>query len=238
MNSNAWIIWNELVKSNFDIDHIIIHHHIVQTNSNVILLEIEVQIDNFESFNNFSIQMFKKHCIDINFNNFSNSFKFELAFEKDNEKNFTFEKLEFPPNVNNIQIIIENLNQNVPDFYPIKFNLPEKLSQLKIISAVPVDLTNLPTNLFLLDISETECKLNLDYLPDSIKILYLPNIPVILKKNYKYLYKLSDLSNLPSSLIEIHICYEFFESTKKLIEKFDEKTEYLIGLNHQYKPSF
>ena len=54
------------------------------------------------------------------------------------------------------------------------------------------------SQIILLDVQETECKFNLDYLPDSIQILCLPNI--ITSK----IYKLLDLSNLPYSLVEIN----------------------------------
>ena len=123
----------------------------------------------------------KKYNFDIS-NNYTNNGYFVLVLELKNQKNNDnnnidcniFENLEFPLNVNSMTIQIA-CSINIQNFLLNKFNLPYNLSQLKIISPIPLDLSNLSTNLILLDISESDYTFNLDYLHDSIKILYSPN---------------------------------------------------------------
>ncbi len=239
MNNKAWTIWRELLKSNYDIDHVYIQPRYYPSNPNTIFMELEVCVENYPVFHEFSIGMFKKYYYDINYNIFSKSFKIDLELKNDNNENYSFEKLEFPSNTNSITIrieIFETLKYNLsggflPSFFPTKFNLPKKLSDLRIISSIPIDLSNLPTNLFLLDISESDCKFNLDYLPDSIKVLYLPSFTQIVDNSkYKYPYTLGDLSNLPSSLTRIKTGDLDYSSVNKLIKNFNSQLEFYTKL--------
>ncbi len=231
MNNKAWTIWRELLKSNYDIDHVYIQPRYYPSNPNTIFMELEVCVEKYPVFNEFSIQMFKKYYIDINYNTFFKSFKIDFELKNDNNERYSFEKLEFPSNTNSITIRIESIKSGLPSFFPTKFNLPEKLSDLRIISPIPIDLSNLPTNLFLLDISESDCKFNLDYLPSSIKVLYLPSFTQIVDNSkYKYPYTLGDLSNLPSSLTRIKTGDPDYSSVNKLIKNFNSQLEFYTKL--------
>ena len=201
-------IWDELVKSEYQLKLIEI---IIETK----LLEIHIIFDNYCDLNNFTNDIFNKYFHSMNNIEISNNSLWINLFHTTID---TFETLNYPSNVNMIKIMVKNEIQNLikSPFYQTKlFNLPENLTQLKIISLYLFDLSNLPTQIILLDIEETECKFNLDYLPDSIQILYLPNI--ITSK----IYKLLDLSNLPSSLVEINFSnFIIYKSIDELMEKF------------------
>lgn len=201
-------IWDELVKSEYQLKLIEI---IIETK----LLEIHIIFDNYCDLNNFTNDIFNKYFHSMNNIEISNN---SLWINFNHTTIHTFETLNYPSNVNMIKILVNNETSKLikSSFYKIKlFNLPTNLTQLKILSLYPFDLSNLPTTLILLDIEETECKFNLDYLPDSIQILYLPNI--ITSK----IYKLLDLSNLPSSLVEINFSnFIIYKSIDELMEKF------------------
>lgn len=201
-------IWDELVKSEYQLKLIEI---IIETK----LLEIHIIFDNYCDLNNFTNDIFNKYFHSMNNIEISNN---SLWINFNHITIHTFETLNYPSNVNMIKILVNNETSKLikSSFYKIKlFNLPTNLTQLKILSLYPFDLSNLPTTLILLDIEETECKFNLDYLPDSIQILYLPNI--ITSK----IYKLLDLSNLPSSLVEINFSnFIIYKSIDELMEKF------------------
>lgn len=201
-------IWDELVKSEYQLKLIEI---IIEAK----LVEIHIIFDNYCDLNNFTNDIFNKYFHSMNNIEISNNSLWINLFHTTID---TFETLNYPSNVNMIKIMVKNEIQNLikSPFYQTKlFNLPENLTQLKIISLYPFDLSNLPTQIILLDIEETECKFNLDYLPDSIQILYLPNI--ITSK----IYKLLDLSNLPSSLVEINFSnFIIYKSIDELMEKF------------------
>lgn len=215
MNNNAWIIWNELTKTDYKIDSITIN--ICNSNSSLWynLLEIKVKFEFFDDVNMFSNKIFKKYGIDIHVDTYNYSFDVELKKSQYN----MLDNLKFPSNVNSIKILSCIIVCNESNVIKL-FNLPENLCQLKIISLYQLfDLSNIPTNLILLDISECEQKINLDYLPEGLKILYLPEI----KNNKPTNYIINDLSNLPSSLIEINIGTIIFVSTKDLMKTFNEK---------------
>lgn len=203
-------IWDELVKSEYQLKLIEI---IIEAK----LLEIHIIFDNYCDLNNFTNDIFNKYFHSMNNIEISNN---SLWISFNHTTIDTFETLNYPSNVNMIKIMVKNEIQNLikSPFYQTKlFNLPENLTQLKIISLYPFDLSNLPTQIILLDIQETECKFNLDYLPDSIQILCLPNI--ITSKNYKLL----DLSNLPHSLVEINFGnFIIYKSIGELMEKFNK----------------
>lgn len=217
MNSNAWVIWNELVKFKENIKYITME---IFTG----FLDIEIIFDNNSEL--FSKKIFEQ----INHILYINDSTFLLKLQITNESHIInlFEKLYYPPNVNTMIIVINTpFSEAISCVYDcIKLlNLPECLEQLKIISSIPFDLSNLPTGLFLLDISESKCKFNLDYLPNSLKVLYLPELPLIQSNKYQYIYKLTNLSNLPSSLIEINIGTNrniVWTSIEELIKNFDK----------------
>jgi len=177
-----------------------------------------------------SLEFVKQYGIDIHIDIYDNSFQIELKNlnHTHHTNNCILENLIFPSNVENIEII-NNINYynllNISNISNIKlYNLSENLLQLKISSSgILFDLSNIPTSLFLLDVSECKLKLNFDYLPIGLKILYLPEFPILVKDNYNYPYNLSDLSNLPSSLIQINIGYSInFKSIDDLMKTFDK----------------
>jgi hypothetical protein len=219
--SNDKIIWKELVQTKYILSNIEIQIE-VQT------IVINICFDNYVDLKNFENYIFNKYYQTLtNIEPYSKSLQLNL-----NINNYIldfFEILEYPSNTNILNIYIDSKTSNSIKMYKNLINcnnFPSNLSQLKIISLVPFNLSNLPTQIFLLDISECECKLNLDYLPDSINILYLPKLPRIQKINDKYFYKLSDLINLPKSLIEINFginTNNIYKSTKELIDLFIKK---------------
>lgn len=210
-------IWNELVKSNYQLETI-------EITIGSKLLEINIIFDNYNNLDNFINYISKKYYCSVNNIEPSNNALLLNLFH--HTKIDTFETLNYPPNVNMIKIMVENEIQKLikSPFYKIKlFNLPSNLTQLKIISLYPFDLSNLPTQIILLDIAESHCKFNLDYLPDSIQILYFPPIVEIIRNDFYYYYKLSDLSNLPSSLIELNFGnFIIYKSIGELMEKFNK----------------
>lgn len=222
MNNNTWIIWNELVKTNYKINDMTICINNNPINFHQNSLEIKIKFDNSKELEKFSNFVFIQYGIDIRIDTFDNSFEIELKNLNPNYKinKNLLENISFPINVDSIKIINYLNNTKDKKISLVKlFNLPENLHQLKIFSlSTSFDLSNLPTSLILLDISECEPKLNLDYLPCGLKILYLPESPVILKNNFNYSYNLSDLSNLPSSLIEINLGHVIFKSIDDLIK--------------------
>lgn len=100
----------------------------------------------------------------------------------------------WPQNVLNLKIYInpENIMNTQDLIKKSSFeNLPEKLLQLEIISVVPINLKNLPNQLLSLNLSKSPCKFNLDYLPSSLKLLYLSD-------SVKYISE--ELANLPANM--------------------------------------
>lgn len=230
MNNNAWIIWNELVKTDYKILYITIYMNYVPNYNLSNSLEIEIEFFNYDMIEKFKKEIFKQYGIDIN-DNYS---KFKLELKNLNTThhatNNILSHLAFPPNVENIEIIeitTKNIKIHLLKNKTIELhNLPKNLSQLKLSSLnFSFDLSNLPLGLFLLEISECEQKINLDYLPGGLKILYLPPAPLFKNVTYDY-YDLIDLSNLPLSLIEIHFGYIVFSSIGSLMKSFDEKIKY------------
>lgn len=183
------------------------------------ILEIKIEFENYNIVDKFSNFIFKKYGFDIHVYAYDNSFQIELKNTNiTHVENSIIENLTFPPNTENIEIIEDCFFD--PNISTIKlFNLSENICQLKISSSnILFDLSNLPSSLFLLDISECVNKLNLDYLTEGLKILYLPNFAYIKKNNFDYIYNLSDFLNLPNSLIEINIGNLKFKSTNDLIK--------------------
>ena len=226
MNNNAWIIWNTLLETDYKIDNLIINIDYHTLNIHINCLEIKIKFENNKTLEKFSNYVFTQYGIYINVDTYDNSFEIELKNTNSNyqTKKNLLENLLFPPNINSIEIT-NGFNICTENSYTLTklFNLPENLSQLKISSTKMLfDLSNLPTNLILLDISECILKLNLDYLPYGLKILYLEKLFVIKKQDFYYSYNLKDLSNLPTSLIEIHFRNVIFKSTTDLIKTFDK----------------
>lgn len=212
------IIWDELVKSDYLLE-------MIEITIGTKLLEINVIFDNFDDLDKFTNYISNKYYYSMNNVEPSNNSLLINLFHKTID---IFEMLNYPPNVNIIKIMVENDDEMTnfikSPFYQIKLlNLPTNLIQLKIISKYSFNLSNLPTQLILLDLSESSCKFNLDYLPDSVQILYLPTLPMF-KKIFKYIYELKDLINLPSSLNKIYIGKNrniVYNSAKELIENYN-----------------
>lgn len=242
MNNNAWIIWNELIKSDYIIKSLNIRVSYYPLTPYYNTLEIKIIFDDFNFLEKFTNDIFKNFGLDIHIDNYDNSFVLELKNSNQTHEtnNNILENLKFPYNV--ITIIITEKYNYYEYKYDVKLhNLPKNLSQLKISSTkISFDLSNLPTSLILLDIESTTNKFNLNYLPDSLKILYLPKMSFIHcdvnNEYFSYVYELKDLMNLPSSLIEINIktgndCRIgennniVYKSTKELIDNFKKITK-------------
>lgn len=209
-------IWNELVETNYQLETI-------EITIGTKLLEINIIFNNYNDLDDFTNDIFNKYYHSMNNINPSNNSLLLNLFHTTID---TFETLNYPPNVNMIKIMVRNEIQKLikSPFYQTKlFNLPTNLAQLKIVSKFPFDLSNLPTQIILLDIAESPCKFNLDYLPDSIQILYLPPVVKTTRNDFNYFYKLLDLSNLPSSLVEINLGnFIIYKSIGELMEKFNK----------------
>lgn len=206
-------IWDELVKTDYQLESI-------EITIGSKILEICIIFNNLNDLDNFTNYIFTKYYYSINNVNISDySFSLNLFYTTID----TFEMLDYPSNVSIIKIYNNVCVKTLPEtqIYSIKLlNLPPNLSQLKIISHNPFNLSNLPQQLILLDLAESPCKFNLDYLPNSIQILYLHNIYEIIQMK---IYKLEDLSNLPSGLVEINFGnYKKYNSTDELMKKFNK----------------
>lgn len=239
--NNGWTIWNEFIKLDCKINYINLEYDYTPGVICNDWYNIKIEFENYDMIENFSNMIFKKYGIDINVNIYDGTFEIQLKNSNSNStnniNNSILENLIFPPNVETIEIthnyIYDRFNLFKFKYPNIKlFNLPKNIHQLKICSSSTTlfDLSNLPTSLILLDISGCESKLNLDYLPNGLKVLYLPNF-LFPKNNYSY--NLSDLLNLPSSLIEINIGRVYcVNSVDDLIKKYDEKIKHEIKLNN------
>jgi len=226
-----WIIWNELVKSNYNIK-------CIEMLITSVYIDIQISFENYNSIEHFSLKIFKQ--INQRLNTNVNNNLLQLCLHKINDDNPVnlFENLNYPQNVHRIIIMVDSLSSKIflsnTNCFKL-FNLPEQLEELKIISSIPFDLSKLPTKIFLLDILNSKCKFNLDYLPDSIKIIYLSellNFFDMTQEDNEYQYKLSDLINLPSSLIEINIGHPckniVYSSVQKLIKNFEKDINLLV----------
>lgn len=224
MNNNDWIIWNELVKTDYSIKYIEIFINYDPSKFYHNILEVKIEFSHHDSIEEFSNIIFKKYGIDIHVEIYNNSFEIELKNLTSTYQKSILDTLIFQPNVECVNIInhLSTYSHKIIELC----NLPEKLSQLKILTSnTPFNLSNLPTGLLSLDLSESKPKLNLDYLPQGLKVLYLPYLQPIEKYNCDYPYDLKSLSNLPSSLIEIYIDNTVFKSINDLMKTFDEKIE-------------
>lgn len=218
-------VWRDLVQSNYYFDLIEIGIGMKTICINII-------------FNNLN----DLKCIDEKYYNslsiVSSLQSLKLEFHTDNYIIKLFESFEYPHNLNAIEIMVDSRTGNKYSKHnSIKLNnLPEKLTKLKIISDGSFDLSNLPSQLTLLDLSETTCAFDLNYLPNSIKILHLPNLFISNSFSLDFAYELNDFMNLPSSLNEIHFGKNkdfVFNTTKDLImfltqQKFCEKNEKIL----------
>jgi hypothetical protein len=228
-NTHNLLIYKEILNSNYQIEEIIIH-----LSSNKKIITLEIFFENETELIGFMEYLFKKKNLNLNSDIHNKSIIISLHTNpKKTYWDFVLTELFYPSNTNSMIFKIDKEIVN-PD-EPIKLtNIPEKISQLKIESKITVDLTNLPTGLKLLDLSRLECYSNLDYLPESLQILYLPwilasrshvfNIGI---NKYKYYYSLNQLANLPIGLNQIYLNNIPFSSVENLFHNFNNKIECL-----------
>lgn len=172
------------------------------------------------------IKNLSKKNLELNSDMYNNSIIITLIIDKDESYlNFISTKLFFPPNTTSIEYIINLLRKDEKSHIKIN-NLPEKLFQLKITSEILFDLSVLPSHIKILNLFETNFILNLNYLPDSIETLYLPNPCMSKKLNFKKRYETTDLMNLPSSIKEIYVGYKKYNSVENLIKNFSDLEKY------------
>ena len=204
-------IWNELVKTNYEINTIIID----ATGKKFITLEVHfLKQDDLEEF----IQMmFVSKYLTINSAPYNLSIMITLSCINSQDYFKLLQTIEFPENINNIGINVPTCVNNLPD-RPEQIgslNLPNKLKTLKIVSSIPFDLSNLPNQLAGLYLGSSECKFNLDSLPESLSELELP-------MQNKF-YTRDDLINLPIGLTKISVGYKIYNSVNQIIEQKELK---------------
>lgn len=208
-------IWNELIQTNYSIEKINIHIF------NYTNIGIEIKFVNLKDLIKLSEHIFNLIYISLIFDYTNNTTNLYLDIDLINKPY----NLSFPSNVNELELMInDDLSTNikfVQNIFNLLKNLPENLYQLKINTSIPFDISNLPTKLFLLDITNSYYKFDINYLPNSIKILYLPSINLykIKSQNSEYIYKLDDFMNLPTSINEINFGEVCIISNKKIIDK-------------------
>lgn len=201
-------VWYKLIEQNYSIEKIII------SADNILSIDIIfLKISDLEKFRELIFDMMYfdiyKTCDSTKFTLFVN---IDLNF---------LEKIVYPKSTKEINIFkvfdtnkIINLGQ-----------LPPELKKLIIISSVPFDLTNLPNQLEILDLSGCTGwkKFNLDYLPESLKLLKLPYTD---EMGGKTIYEVKDLQNLPITLNEIYIGNMFFNSVEDVLQKYKVKKSF------------
>jgi hypothetical protein len=235
-------IYKEIINLDYQITNIIVY---LFNNKKIITLEIFFEKDS-ELFD-FTEYLFKKNLplnsdpheksITVSLHTYANTLTNTLTNTNKTYWDYILTELFYPSNTNSMIFKIDKEISN-PDELIKLTNIPEKLSQLSIESTVPVDLTNLPGSLRLLDLSQSRCSFNLDYLPESLQILYLPRVVdyrscvyyYINKHNkYKYYYTPEQLSNLPTGLNCIYLNHIRFDSVNNLIHNFDDKIKFLTN---------
>lgn len=206
-------IYNEICNSDYWIEKIIVN---IDIRKKFITLGIFYQNEN--ELVDFLEYLLKNKNLDINSDIYNKSITITLIINKDESYfDYVCTKLFFPSNTNTIVFVcLEDIKNTI-----VKINnLPERLRMLKIQSQTTFDLTNLPNNIIMLDLSESNFNLNLDYLPSSISVLWLPYYNLPKKGHDKNSFKLNDLMNLPSSITEIHIGEFTHKSVEDVIKNY------------------
>lgn len=202
-------IWNKLVEQNYPIEKITIS---VDNFS-----YIEIIFEKNSDLEKFRELIFSLMYVDIspicNSSQLSLFVKIDLDF---------LNKIIYPKFTEQIHIYNSIETENAINLGI----LPQELKKLIIISSDPFDLTNLPNQLVFLDLSGCTGwkKFNLDYLPESLKILKLAYTDDL---GGQTIYGIKDFQNLPSSLNEIFIGNMFFNSFEELIKNYQIKKPFL-----------
>ena len=178
-------IWNQLVKSNYKIKNIFVGS--IDFISIVFFDKIELK--------KFANEIFRLIYIDIKPHCTLDTFSLQLPISYSSELN----KLNFPENVEYLEIY---LNEHIIYNEEININYPKNLLRLKFYSTTHkhINFTNLPT-IKELDLSNIHGYNSLNFLPDSLKILFVP-----FTNNYDNLDIFGcheSLENLPSKLEQI-----------------------------------
>lgn len=201
-------VWYKLIEKDYLLEKITI--------SAERLSYIEIQFQNKYDFDKFRDLIFNLMYIDIS----SVCDSTELTLFVDIDLDF-LQKIVYPVYTKEINIFctynfdkIINLNM-----------LPSELEKLIIISSILFDLTNLPNKLKQLDLSGCNRwkKFNLDYLPESLKLLKLASTDEM--SGYS-IYEIKDLENLPIGLNEIFIGNMFFKSVEDILQNYLIKKPY------------
>ena len=204
-------IWNELVKTNYEINTILIDV------SGKKFITLEVHFLKQDDLNEFIQMIFVSKYLTLNSDHYNSSIIITLSCINPQDYFKLLQTIEFPQNINNIGINIPsstNILSDKPELIGA-LNLPVKLKTLKIISSVPFDLSNLPNQLTGLYLGSSECKFNLDSLPESLTELELP-----MKNKF---YTRDDLINLPVGLIKISVGYKIYSSVNQIVEQKELK---------------
>lgn len=214
-------IYDEIQNCNHQIDKIIVY---VDSKKKFITLTIFFQSEN-ELLS--LLESLSKINLELNSDMYNSSIIITLIIDKNESYlDFISKKLFFPPNISSIEYCINLTKRDEKSHIKIN-NLPSKLLELKITSEIIFDLSVLPNNIKILNLSGSKFAFNLNYLPNSIEILYLPfpydsrNL-IFTIFNKKKLFELEDLMNLPSSIKEIYIDNNKYNSIEYLIQNFSE----------------
>lgn len=163
--------------------------------------------------------------MELNSDMYNSSIIITLIIDSDESYlDFISKKLFFPLKTSAIEYKINLRKRDEKSDIKIN-NLPLKVFNLKITSEITFDLSVLPNHIKILDLCESNFSPNLNYLPDSIEILYLP-YPIDERNlaykifNKKKLFELEDLMNLPISIREINIGHNKYISMEDLIKNF------------------
>lgn len=200
-------IWNELVKTNYEINTILID---VPGKK---FITLEVHFLNQNDLDKFIQEIFDSKYLTMNSSPYNLSIIITLSCINPQDYFKFLQTIEFPENINNIGINVSTNINNLSNKYEFigTLNLPAKLKTLKIASSIPFDLSNLPNQLTGLYLGLSECKFNLDFLPESLTELELPT--------QNKFYTRDDLINLPIGLSKISDGYFKYSSVNQIIKQ-------------------
>lgn len=110
---------------------------------------------------------------------------------------------------------LEYINNNEQYDNKILNQLPIELKYLSICTKSNNihNFQNLPINLIKLDL---DCFINLDNLPENLKIL---------KIGKGHTYRIEEFLNLPKGLEQIHTCFGDYDSVQEFMSKYYSKTK-------------
>lgn len=211
---SAYDFWKKIVNINYPVKQLYVE---VQSNQ----LEIDIKFNDNKEYFDFLKKLYSLQPYSFTDSD-TNCDSLLIYIPSDNIEELA-KYFPFPSNIKNIIIrtkLEKTLQAKQIDF----LNLPAGLENLTLIKQGDINfkLTNCPINLSTLDVSNVAEKINLSYLPNGLKNLYLPNSYLSLENKYYYIYTYEELYNLPSSLVNIIIGKKKFNSVETLLENYSK----------------